>query len=82
MAAAAGSIPVFPTCSFVKSGALYTLYSAQRSSWSSGSSELSDRLCLRVPLLKMPNSRAPNSREHTPGITVSYFVRFVSVPVI
>ena len=45
MAAAAGSIPVFPTCSFGKSGALYTLYSAWRSSWSSGSSELSDRLC-------------------------------------
>jgi hypothetical protein len=28
MAAVAGSIPVFPTCSFVKSGALYTLYTA------------------------------------------------------
>jgi hypothetical protein len=30
MAAAAGSIPVFPTCSFVKSGALYTLYCIEK----------------------------------------------------
>ena len=28
MVAAAGSVPIFPTCSFAKSGALYMLYSA------------------------------------------------------